>query len=181
MSNFNNAVYGSRGTNRIVVGFRCDECGKIAHAMWGTTCNECREKERRHKELIAALRTKSEQGLRKEKQMKVYVAGPMTGYQDLNYPAFALASDRLRQRGFHAVSPAELNAITEDYRVAMRKDISALIDCEAILRLNGWEKSIGATLENRIAEVLGIPVLVDCGVCEYHHLDGNCGGDREAC
>lgn len=55
MSNFNNAVYGSRGTQRIIVGFRCDECGKIAQAMWGTTCNECREKERRHKELCLAI------------------------------------------------------------------------------------------------------------------------------
>ncbi len=112
--------------------------------------------------------------------MKVYVAGPMTGYPDLNYPAFALASDRLRQRGFDAVSPAELNPITEEYKTAMRNDIIALIDCDLILRLDGWEKSKGATLENHIAEVMKIPVLVDCNVCEYHHLDGNCGGDREA-
>ncbi len=57
MSNFNNAVYASRGTQRIIVGFRCDECGKIAQAMWETTCNECREKERRHRELLDAIRS----------------------------------------------------------------------------------------------------------------------------
>ncbi len=54
MSNFNNAVYGSRGTERVVVGYRCDECGDVAQTMWGTTCNKCRTAERRHQESLAA-------------------------------------------------------------------------------------------------------------------------------
>lgn len=36
-------------------GFRCYECGNVFPAMWGDTCNACREKERRHQELVAAL------------------------------------------------------------------------------------------------------------------------------
>lgn len=56
MGNFNNAVYGYRGTQRIVVGFRCDTCGGIAQAMWGNTCNKCRDNERKHRELIEAIK-----------------------------------------------------------------------------------------------------------------------------
>lgn len=29
-----------------IVGFECRRCGKIASRMWGTTCNECRDRNR---------------------------------------------------------------------------------------------------------------------------------------
>lgn len=87
---------------------------------------------------------------------KVYIAGPMTGYPELNYPAFASAAERLRTNGFEVVSPAELNPLTETYRNAMRKDICALIECDHIVMLQGWQASKGATLEHHIASVLGI-------------------------
>lgn len=92
--------------------------------------------------------------------VKVYVAGPMTGYPELNYPAFAEASARLRALGFEVVSPAELNPIETPYLAAMKNDIRALVDCDHILMLDGWEKSKGATLENHIAQVLDIPPIV---------------------
>lgn len=87
---------------------------------------------------------------------KVYIAGPMTGYPELNYPLFHSTAERLRAMGFEVVSPAELNPLTETYRNAMKKDICALIECDHILLLDGWEKSKGASLERHIAEVLGI-------------------------
>ena len=87
---------------------------------------------------------------------KVYVAGPMTGYPELNYPAFASAAERLRAKGFEVVSPAELNPITTGYREAMLNDIKALIECDHICMLQGWQASKGATLEHHIASVLGI-------------------------
>lgn len=90
---------------------------------------------------------------------KVYIAGPMTGYPELNYPAFLETAAKLRARGFEVVSPAELNPITEGYLAAMKKDILALIDCDHILMMDGWEKSKGATLEHHIATVLDIPLI----------------------
>lgn len=80
----------------------------------------------------------------------------MTGYPELNYPKFAEVSARLRTMGFDVVSPAELNPITTPYREAMVNDILALVHCDHIVMLDGWEKSKGATLEHHIAEVLGI-------------------------
>jgi hypothetical protein len=87
---------------------------------------------------------------------KVYIAGPMTGCAELNYPLFHSTAARLRSMGFEVVSPAELNPITCGYREAMINDIRALIECDHILMLEGWEKSKGASLEHHIATVLGI-------------------------
>lgn len=58
--------------------------------------------------------------------------------------------------GFEVVSPAELNPITTPYREAMINDILALVQCDHIVMLEGWEKSKGASLEHHIATVLGI-------------------------
>lgn len=49
----NNEVRDNRGA---VVGFWCQECREVYQSMWGETCNGCREKERRHQEVLAALR-----------------------------------------------------------------------------------------------------------------------------
>lgn len=87
---------------------------------------------------------------------KVYVAGPMTGYPELNYPAFHATAEKLRGMGYEVVSPAELNPITTPYREAMLNDIKALVECDHILMLQGWQASKGATLEHHIASVLGI-------------------------
>jgi hypothetical protein len=90
---------------------------------------------------------------------KCYVAGPMTGHAELNYPLFHSTSEKLRAMGFEVVSPAELNPITTAYREAMINDILALVTCDHIVMLDGWEKSKGASLERHIVDVLGITVI----------------------
>ena len=49
----NNSVQNAYGR---IIGFRCHECGGVFEAMWGEVCNGCREKERRHREVLEALR-----------------------------------------------------------------------------------------------------------------------------
>jgi len=51
-TNFDLSVKDWRGN---VIGYRCIDCGAVRQQMWGNVCNECREKERRHRELIAAI------------------------------------------------------------------------------------------------------------------------------
>ena len=41
--------------------------------------------------------------------MKLYIAGPMTGYPEWNFPAFREAARELRMRDFEMVSPAEMD------------------------------------------------------------------------
>lgn len=88
---------------------------------------------------------------------KVYVAGPMSGYPEKNYPAFHSAAAKLRAQGHDVVSPAEICDESVCYREAMQRDIVGLLECDHIYLLDGWEKSKGATLEHHIATVLDIP------------------------
>lgn len=91
--------------------------------------------------------------------MKVYIAGPMTGYPGLNFPAFHAEAARLRSLGYEVVNPAEINVDpSAGWSDCMRKDIRELVTCDAVATLDGWEKSKGATLEVHIAESLGLSV-----------------------
>lgn len=46
-----NAVKDGHGN---VIGWRCFECSEVVTQMWGNLCNECRAKERRHQQTLAA-------------------------------------------------------------------------------------------------------------------------------
>lgn len=90
---------------------------------------------------------------------KVYIAGPMTGLPDLNFPAFERMAVFLRVSGFGVVSPHEVNPDKEmAWADCMKRDIPVLLECDGIVRLLGWENSKGARLECHIAEMLGFAV-----------------------
>ena len=88
-----------------------------------------------------------------------YLAGPMTGYPEFNYPAFTEAANALRSQGLTVISPHELHNgdTSQHWTYYLRRDLRALLDCDAIVLLPGWEKSRGATLEDAIAEGLEMP------------------------
>jgi len=87
--------------------------------------------------------------------MKIYLAGPMTGLPDFNFPAFHALAYRLRERGLTVVNPAEVNPDQAmSWAECMRRDIAELVTCDAIALLPGWQKSKGALLEHHIAERL---------------------------
>lgn len=95
-----------------------------------------------------------------KKESRVYVSGPMTNLPEHNFPAFQKAAQDLRDSGFVAVSPHEINPEPGHYySYYMRKDIEALLTCEAILMLPGWQYSAGANHELRQACIQAIPVF----------------------
>lgn len=99
--------------------------------------------------------------------MRIYIAGPMTGFPDLNFPSFHVEARRLRDLGFEVVNPAEIDLDPESkWSDCMRADIRALVTCDAISLLPGWEKSRGATLEHHIAQSLGMAVMLAEPVAE---------------
>lgn len=89
---------------------------------------------------------------------KLYLCGPMTGIEHLNYPAFSEAALALRCWGYQVFNPAE-NGLPSDapWATHMRVDIVQLMQCEAVALLPGWGCSKGATLEMHIATALGMP------------------------
>lgn len=88
---------------------------------------------------------------------RIYIAGPMTSYENFNYPAFHQAAATLRGFGYHVENPAENNlpANTEwaDY---MKSAIPKMLTCDTVVFLKDWETSKGANLEFYIARKLGL-------------------------
>lgn len=90
---------------------------------------------------------------------RIYLAGPMTGIAELNFPQFHRVTGKLRALGFRVVNPAEINVDpTAGWAQCMRADIPQLLECTAIAMLPGWETSRGAKLEHHIAMALGFAV-----------------------
>lgn len=90
----------------------------------------------------------------------------MTNCPAWNFPAFDAARDDLLAQGYEVVSPADLDRAVGfdgsapnldgfDKLAAIRRDIEAIIDCDAIYMLRGWENSTGATAEFHLAKWLG--------------------------
>lgn len=94
------------------------------------------------------------------KPVRVYVAGPMSGLPELNFPAFHKAAADLRAKGFEVVNPAEINADpTAGWNACMRQDIAQLVTCDELAVLPGWQRSRGATIEMRLAADLGMRIV----------------------
>jgi hypothetical protein len=88
---------------------------------------------------------------------RLYVAGPMTGYPDCNYPEFNRVSGLLRAVGFEAVNPAE-NTLHGHYVDFLREDLRQLLDCDGVATLDNWWLSVGARNEVSVAGLLRLPV-----------------------
>jgi hypothetical protein len=96
-----------------------------------------------------------------------YLAGPMSGIKDLNFPAFHAEAARLRALGFDVVNPAEVNVDpSAGWAACMRADIAQLVTCDAIAMLPRWQASRGATLEHHIAKSLGMRVMLCVEIVE---------------
>ena len=103
--------------------------------------------------------------------MKVYIAGPMRGYPEYNFPAFDYAARRLRQAGHEAINPAELDRVVHIHewtdplpdgfmRGALKRDLVAICDeAEGMVLLPGWTLSSGVKVEHELADCLGLPVF----------------------
>lgn len=89
----------------------------------------------------------------------IYVAGPMTGLPDFNFPAFHSMSARLRELGFIVLSPAEHNhGFGKPWQFYMREALSLLLKCDSVIMLEGWNNSKGAKLEWHIAQALQMKI-----------------------
>lgn len=125
--------------------------GQLAAAVAGGVLE--RERERDGATYLYRL---ARQGPRK----RLYLSGPMTGRPGLNFPAFHAEAARLRALGYLVVNPAEITPDpAADWHACMRADLRALLGCDAICLLDGWETSAGAHLELHVAHRVGLEVL----------------------
>lgn len=90
--------------------------------------------------------------------MRVYISGPITGHDDAEVE-FSVAESALEQKGHEPVNPFKLNHDHgKTWGEYMRVDVAAMMTCDAVLALPGWQVSRGADIEVRLALSLGIPV-----------------------
>lgn len=105
----------------------------------------------------------------KRPSKRIYVAGPMRGIDEFNFPAFNEAAVVLRGCGHHVISPAEhdleqgfdptTNSLDGfDLDAALRWDFEQVMAVDLVVVLPGWERSTGATLEVQIARKVGTDV-----------------------
>lgn len=89
----------------------------------------------------------------------LYIAGPMAGWPESNYPLFHATEDILREAGYEVINPAR-NGDGEDHEWAwyMRRSIPQVLAADGIALLPGWSSSRGARLERQIASAVGIPM-----------------------
>lgn len=73
--------------------------------------------------------------------MKVYIAGPMTGLPNDNFPAFHKAAAAWRAAGWEVLNPAESfeGARGLPYKHYVEHDINLLKRVDAIALLPGWD------------------------------------------
>lgn len=98
-------------------------------------------------------------------KFKVYISGPMTGYEDFNFSAFnEMEAVILNDFDFiDVVNPVDISQRVEqrnsdaDYQDYLREDFRALLDCDAVLLLEGWKDSGGCRKEVAVANALAIP------------------------
>lgn len=95
--------------------------------------------------------------------MTVYISGPIDG--NPNYVEdFLNAWVILDNKGLNPVSPVDIGRELKrkmgsrepTWSEYMREDIKALMDCDGIYMLDGWQVSQGARIEELIAFRLGI-------------------------
>ena len=101
---------------------------------------------------------------------KPYIAGPMRGVPRFNFPAFEVAEKYLISVGMEPYNPARVDiemgydpyALPDDWdwwtlpegllmEDIAQRDLSAVIDCDSIYLLEGWENSAGARSEVAVA------------------------------
>ena len=89
--------------------------------------------------------------------MKVYIAGPMRGHPELNFPAFHKAQRKLEKCGFEVYNPADPE-LPQDKPLSyyMRIHLPQLCGCDALYLLKGWQNSEGAQDEYLVGLWCGI-------------------------
>jgi len=114
--------------------------------------------------------------------LAIYVAGPMRGIAEFNFPLFHAVADVLKARGHSVFNPAakdnERHGVdiskgnaTGDEKIAsaqhgfnLREALALDLEficktAEAIVLLPGWRNSKGATAEHATAVALGLEVI----------------------
>lgn len=102
-------------------------------------------------------------GIPFDRDLVYYLAGPMTGFPEYNFPAFDKAAKALREAHIKVMSPHEVNYNEVERgslprKVYLKTGLQLLMDCTGIILLPGWSRSAGAVAEMNVAHWLEMPM-----------------------
>lgn len=90
--------------------------------------------------------------------MKIYISLPISGHyiEDVKKRCEA-AKKKIKAKGHEPVSPIDLcnGDYSQPYSYYLGIDIQALLECDAVLFLDGYQNSKGCTLELAAAQIYG--------------------------
>jgi nucleoside 2-deoxyribosyltransferase len=95
----------------------------------------------------------------------LYIAGPMAGYPEANFPAFFAARKQLELAGFTVLCPTDNEdsnpspGTPQSFDWYLRRDLAMVVQSDGLALLPGFEGSRGAHLELDVAHALGILTL----------------------
>ena len=88
--------------------------------------------------------------------MTVYISGPITGVHEYA-KAFQVAEDALVDYGHSVINPCKLpHNHSHSWEDFMKEDLTALLKCDGIFMIAGWQESRGAKIEYELAMQLGM-------------------------
>lgn len=92
--------------------------------------------------------------------MKIYIAGPMTGLPEFNYPVFHQVAATLRAAGYDVINPAENpKPRCGTWQGYMRMSVAQVASVDCLVMLPGWDHSRGAKIEHALATDLGLKIF----------------------
>lgn len=91
--------------------------------------------------------------------MKLYIAGPMTGLPEWNYPAFEAARETLVAAGFDVLCPTGADPGERPWPWYMRRAIAQLVEADGVAVLPDAACSRGALVECQVARALEMPIM----------------------
>ncbi len=92
--------------------------------------------------------------------MRIYLAGPMRGIPDYNFPEFHKYAAMLRAQGHEVFNPAEIDLPQDQVGLIMAIETDWICKkAEAVYLMPGWTQSRGAIAERALAEALDRRVI----------------------
>ena len=123
-----------------------------------------------------AIRRSEDKAAEPVRRPRCYIAGPIAGVPDFR-ERFAAAVPAVEALGYEVVNPCDIPPVDHEGECPpgydpggdasghtssacfMRADLRALLDCDAIYLLPGWQESRGATVERSVAVDCGMTIL----------------------
>lgn len=105
-----------------------------------------------------------------DEPLKIFISGPMSGYEKYNFPKFDEIEEKLVSFGYEVVNPARISRRYKEkdvksdrsvYDKMVQEQIAAEKSCDAILLLNGWQKSKGVRRELELALLANMEVFLE--------------------